>query len=812
MKESRKFSLFDAYKHPEMSWQTVIPWDRQTYVAIILLLMVAVFFWLPTMNHPEGWIEDMGDRTLALAGIQRTTILEYRQFPHWNPYMGGGLPLLANPHSALLSPTFLPILLAGEVIGTKIRFLLALYVGLIGAYFLGRQLTEGLLGPYVLAGIFMLSSWYPLYMWRGHEEFIALVYAPWVVLFFQASLTRLRYALLAGAFVGLMILEGGIYPVPYTMLLLSLYAGYIALTQRRLSPIQVMLILSVFAVIISGAKSLPMMDYLHDNPRKWGLGEPTVPLMALPKFFLWRDQLRGVSFPRSWYGWWEYGSYIGWIGLALAAIGLVLAWRRSLPWLLFGVIFLGFAVGYYNNYSPWYWLHKLPVFDSLHDTPRFRLITVLCIAIMGGIGMGRIWTLLVTQQRRRSIQWIFGIACLAATVALYTDLYLVSNPVYGKISEIEPVTNLQPENAFRQVIDETGNSANQAYPNFLQNRGLVDNYEPMARKPASVVGANEDGYRGEVWIENNECMAVMQFWSPNRLIYNVQCHTSSRLVVNQRFEKGWRSADGRMLKPHDGLISMSVTPSDSTITLFYRPQLFTPGCIVSLAGFLFLVGVFTPWGRKVLDLAKNKNLQYEFFFSLSLIGGIYCLYIQPVLVYDLMEVQYRKDYKIQRNKVSQPHHAPSKDFVETYGMEVTITSSIRQMIPFKIKFDDEITAIVLNNHSMDLERIKQAYGHQKLTDWINGYDISLNLKRGKNKLIVYGKDYGGNFLFEAAPLPRLTNYFSVLLMIVSVVLLLLFYLSATDSRWRPRLYTVIIMLLIVGLGFRLFFWYQFTIN
>ena len=104
----------------------VVSWDRGTVLAAVLLLLIAFAFWLPAARHPNWWIEDNGDRTLAIAAAERMTLFEHGQFPFWNPYMYGGLPLLANPQSAFLSPSFITVIVAGEVVGTKLRILFAL--------------------------------------------------------------------------------------------------------------------------------------------------------------------------------------------------------------------------------------------------------------------------------------------------------------------------------------------------------------------------------------------------------------------------------------------------------------------------------------------------------------------------------------------------------------------------------------------------------------------------------------------------------------------------------------------------------------
>ncbi|MEJ2745932.1 MAG: hypothetical protein P8123_09665, partial [bacterium] len=98
-------------------YDTGINTNERVYCAAPLMILgiIAVFFWLPVAAHVEYWGIDMWHRAFMLNGAARRTVLLYRQFPFWNPYMSGGAPLLANPAVSFLSPTFLVVLGAGVI-------------------------------------------------------------------------------------------------------------------------------------------------------------------------------------------------------------------------------------------------------------------------------------------------------------------------------------------------------------------------------------------------------------------------------------------------------------------------------------------------------------------------------------------------------------------------------------------------------------------------------------------------------------------------------------------------------------------------
>jgi len=86
-----------------------------------------------------GSTRDWGYFTF-LEEVTRKTILEFRQFPLWNPYYFGGAEQLANPQSTLLSPTTLLTLGFGTALGLKFGVVAFVLLGLTGMYRLTRHL------------------------------------------------------------------------------------------------------------------------------------------------------------------------------------------------------------------------------------------------------------------------------------------------------------------------------------------------------------------------------------------------------------------------------------------------------------------------------------------------------------------------------------------------------------------------------------------------------------------------------------------------------------------------------------------------
>jgi len=69
----------------------------------------------PIFQEFENWGVRDWDLHIFYHAVPVSTILDYHQFPLWNPYHCGGSPLLAHPQSSFLSPTVLFSLIFGVV-------------------------------------------------------------------------------------------------------------------------------------------------------------------------------------------------------------------------------------------------------------------------------------------------------------------------------------------------------------------------------------------------------------------------------------------------------------------------------------------------------------------------------------------------------------------------------------------------------------------------------------------------------------------------------------------------------------------------
>jgi hypothetical protein len=127
---------------------------------------------------------DVGAMAWCLAPnsvVQHDSLFRYYEFPFWNRYVGGGVPLFAQGQSMLGDVLhWFPVILNGSAIGWDIKFILSKAVFAIGMGLLVFRLTDTLLAGALIA---FSSCFLGFFAFRfNHPAFFVLTYAPWVVL------------------------------------------------------------------------------------------------------------------------------------------------------------------------------------------------------------------------------------------------------------------------------------------------------------------------------------------------------------------------------------------------------------------------------------------------------------------------------------------------------------------------------------------------------------------------------------------------------------------------------------------------------
>lgn len=529
------------------------------------------------------------------------TILTYHQFPLWNPYNCGGSPMLASPELSFLSPAYIFVLLFGEVVGIKLIIAFFTLLGMWGMYFLSRTLGLGRLSSYLPPVVYIVSSWYALRITEGHSGFLPFALLPFVIAFYiRANEGRgIKEYVLAGFFWAWMILAGGVYPTTVTAIFLFFFSILSVISKKSIRPVVILFIIAVITFGLSAVKALPQYEFISYFPRKtstvqYNSGE-------ILKDSLFKREQRVTAQDASFYkgaeetqeeylqgfwrgerpwGWQEYGAFIGVAAFFLYVAGFALI-RRIWVWLSLSVISLLLSMGDFAPLNIWSYLRRLPIFSSLHGPSRVTSIFIFTVAVIAGYALNAV----EGDGKRRLNRFI----AIAAVVIVFFEMITVSRPVL-KEAFTEPPYNITENRDFHHVIAVDPTKTN--YPGFLKNTGVANCYESM-HPPTSVspygdeVGGINPNYTGEVYLLGGGG-ANLKYFSPNKVVVDVEASAPDRLILNQNYFIGWKAkgAEGVKADSYNGLVSAQVSPGKSEITFYYSPLSFWIGLLISIVSLI----------------------------------------------------------------------------------------------------------------------------------------------------------------------------------------------------------------------------------
>src|SRR5205823_441192 len=102
------------------------------------------------------------------------------ELPLWNPYACGGMALLANPQSRILTPFFPVYLLFGLPVAIRIDIVLHLAAAFLGAFLFASANRVRRLGSLAAAVVYAFSSYFAVNLMEGMPEFLAGAYLPFL--------------------------------------------------------------------------------------------------------------------------------------------------------------------------------------------------------------------------------------------------------------------------------------------------------------------------------------------------------------------------------------------------------------------------------------------------------------------------------------------------------------------------------------------------------------------------------------------------------------------------------------------------------
>ena len=374
-------------------------------------VVAALLYWSPALWQWDAtgfgdWQQFQHQWEAGYAAVMR-----YGEFPLWNPHHCGGVFLFDDPQAQIYSPLFWVFFPFGPTVGLKLFLVTHAAIGFAGMYvFARRQLSVG-----QSAALFASICWAGsgFFAWRGsggHAAFLPFYFTPWLLLAWRRAAYDVRYGAAVAAWMGLTLLEGGVYPFPFFCLLLT----FDALTRmssraEAWKVIKAGLITVPLILTTSGFRLLPILDSMKRYPRPLN-GDVCVPsswVACLGSAFYPPDKLTfsevakmltdrdyDYRFAGHEYVWAEYGAFIGITAAVIIGIGLVPAWTRRRSLVVGALLFGWLMMGSVTDWSPWPLLHRMPVFDSLRVPSRFVVFFLFFASLIGALVLDRVVRLL----------------------------------------------------------------------------------------------------------------------------------------------------------------------------------------------------------------------------------------------------------------------------------------------------------------------------------------------------------------------------------------------------------------------------------
>ncbi|MGE0268496.1 MAG: YfhO family protein [Candidatus Omnitrophota bacterium] len=581
------------------------------FITMLLFALAAIIFSHSIFENNELFGQKDWDQFIMWNAVPHKTILTYHQFPLWNPYVNGGNVMLAHPHSPFLSPFFIFVLFFGPIMGLKIQITVHLFLGFCGMYILTKHLGVRGMGGYLSSFIFMGSSLFSLHLTEGHTEWLAMAFVPWFFLFYLKSLEESKNILGGIIFLSLILLNGSVDVFNIMMVFIVLFAFLKSIQMRQWFPVKSLGVILAGTFLFCAVKLIPMLDFIGHNPRVMS-DDSAVSINVLFHMLLNPDQ--SILDMMNWldgyrmglvYEWHEYGAYVGYIPLILCMWGTIKFFEKQWPLICSGLITFIIAMGNSPLLNLWSMLHKFPVYDSLTVPSRFILGFIFYLSIIAGMTFYA-FDQYMQKKSNQHKNYLFVIPMALFMLVTY-DLYESNSSVFQNAFRVESVQlreNIIFAQRYREVLfyeDYLVNSS--IYPVFLSNGGIIEAYEVMQLKQGDVKVMGEPDYRGEFYLDRPYGEIDQEYFSPNEQRFSVNLNEANLLMINQNYHQGWKAEVAGKKTPVTeihGLISVLLPPGTYQIRLYYLPETFIIGLIVTALTICLAV----------INLVKNQAVPF----------------------------------------------------------------------------------------------------------------------------------------------------------------------------------------------------------
>jgi hypothetical protein len=409
-------------------------------VAIVVTLLPLLYFWPATRGHlvlspDDGIIQNIPFRVAVANQIHAGSV------PLWNSSLFSGMPLLAAAQPGVLFPLNWFYLVADPRAATNLMMLSAYMLAALGAYLCARRSGSSVAGAGLTSLVWQASAF--LVAQVGHTNIVhtaaLLPWLFWAIDGYGQTGDR-RRGFVVAIVVALQCFAGHQQTFVYALLVAAAYAVVLwRSTGARAYLWSLLLIASGLA--LAAVQILPTLELLRYSlrsnatydffssfsiPRRFVLTFVAPYLMGGGDGNLFRAPYVGPSF---------YAEYVGYVGLATLALGLIaLLFKRdarTIFWAAIVPIGIVLALGRYAPFNFYKLIYAVPVLNLFRVPARHLMEVEFALAILAGRGLTALQD---APDRARSLRWvaiggaiIFVLTCIAITIGRPADFHLARN-------------------------------------------------------------------------------------------------------------------------------------------------------------------------------------------------------------------------------------------------------------------------------------------------------------------------------------------------------------------------------------------------
>ncbi len=570
-----------------------------------LSFVLSVFAWWPMFAAYPKTPEEDGRYVYQQFEIAKASLRTYGELPLWNPFDCRGIPMWDHPESMTASPIVLLTANINTTITIILWNLIHLMVGFIGMWLLVRkELRLSRAAAFVGASSFAFSVGILSQVAGEHETLITFLFAPLLILLWRKAEHRIDCAVGLGIVLALMLYNGATYPLPYSGLMLAIETlTRLRSPERALRIAKVGLVAVGTAVLLGAARLLPLYAQLTSHTRAMypdtdSLKSDSLWLMYTLRSPHWRSHFNGQQ-----YVFGEYISYIGWMGVALAVAGAVIAIFEE-GWLfVLAAALLALTAGHFAKWAPWHVLqgHVFP-FKSMRVPARFRLLEMMCLSGFMALAVDRIPVRLRRFGLGRGASDALRVALLGTALLAAGDAIGLGQDILGYRFNGAP-----PQNVARSVRFHYGGPglAHDIIDHPRQNRAWLGcrSYEWAFRADAPL-------WEGDVpqakTLDADAVVVEVANRTHNTFTIDVDVKRPGRIILDSAYDPSWRTSLGKVVEDRKLLAIDLETPGRHRIHVKYWPRYLTLGFVLTGIGILGVVAFFFR-GRIAMVRARIRE-------------------------------------------------------------------------------------------------------------------------------------------------------------------------------------------------------------